>query len=343
MPAPFTRELKTLPIVNGVTFDFEPFELPLWLSNAHLQTILPTVLVKHDPEYRRELVLDSYQMSDVAYDFIDTDEPKPEGNQCYKTPLVVLFHGMEGSSANHYARTLATYVKQRGWHFVVGHFRSCGGVPVREDVVYHAGDSQETHHTLQVLAEHYETIYAVGVSLGGNLLARYMADYGDDAVCEAAVVFSAPLDLASATTAMESLVGRRLYIPYLLNPMLSKVLSQELDLTELNKITASERIQEFDEAFTAPRLGYRSPYDYYRQASAMPHLYKISKPTLIITAKDDPFLGINATAGDVSPSVVLYEPAHGGHIGFVRWKDKRLDTNWVPETALNFFETVASA
>lgn len=343
MPVLNLAELKTPPIINGNTFNFEPFEPPFWLSNAHLQTILPTVLVKHNPAYRRELILDSHQISKVAYDFIDNSEPQPQHNQRYKTPLIVLFHGMEGSSASHYARTLATYVEQQGWHFVVGHFRGCGGVPMSNEVVYHAGDSAETHHTLEVLAERYETIYAVGVSLGGNLLARYMADYADDAICAAAAVVSAPLDLASATTAMENLIGRRLYTPYLLNPMLTKVLSQQLDVTELNKITASERIQEFDEAFTAPHLGYRSPYDYYRQASALPHLHKISKPTLIITAKDDPFLGINATAGDVSNSVILYEPAHGGHIGFVRWKDKRLDTNWVPETALQFFNTAASA
>ncbi|PNK60812.1 YheT family hydrolase [Psychrobacter sp. FDAARGOS_221] len=315
----------------------------MWLNNPHIQTILPKLVIKQQPPYRRELVPDAADKSDVVYDFLDTDELHAADGSRYKTPLLVLFHGMEGSSQSHYARNMAAYVRARGWHFVVAHFRSCGGVEVRDDVVYHAGDSTETHYNLQLLAKRYETIHAAGVSLGGNLLAKYMSDYGVDAICESATVISAPLDLASATTAMESFFGRKLYTPYLLNPMLHKVLDQQLDLNELARIEATQRIAEFDEIFTVPRLGYRSPYDYYRQASALPHLHKIRKPTLIITAKDDPFLGIKPTLGDISDSVVLYEPAHGGHIGFIRWQHKRLDTNWIPETIVQFIEAVTES
>lgn len=326
-----------------ITFRPTPFKPPLWLTNPHVQTILPKFIQPESPLYRRKLAPDLDGLSEVAYDFIDANESLVDANSRYKTPLLVLFHGMEGSSNSHYARSLAHYAHAQGWHFVVGHFRSCGGVPVRDDVVYHAGDSNETHHTLQLLANRYETIHAVGISLGGNLLAKYMSDYADKAICESATVISAPLDLISATTAMETFIGRRLYTPYLLNPMLKKVLTQQLDLIELSKVEATRRITEFDEAFTVPRLGYRSPYDYYRQASALPHLHKICKPTLIITAKDDPFLGIKPTLGDISNSTMLYEPKHGGHIGFVRWQDNRLDTNWIPETVFQFIESLADA
>ena len=324
------------------TFQPKPFNPPIWLSNAHIQTILPKFIAPETPDYRRELVPDSNRQSEVAYDFLDADEAQPAEGERYKAPLVVLFHGMEGSSDSHYARALAYMVQAQGWHFVVAHFQSCGGVPVRDDVVYHAGNSLETHHMLRFLATRYETIHASGVSLGGNLLAKYMGDYGDEALCNSATVISAPVDLSSATLALETFIGRKLYTPYLLNPMLGKVLNQKLDLNELVNIEATQRIAEFDAAFTVKRLGYRSPYDYYRQASALPHLHKITKPTLIITAKDDPFLGITATEGDVSDSVVLYEPDHGGHIGFVRFQHKHFNINWIPETIVDFINHISS-
>lgn len=331
-----TTESETTAPTDTRHFAPAPFNPPMWLSNAHIQTILPKFVAPETPSYRRELQPDLAGLSEVAYDFIDADEPKPSEGELYKAPLVVLFHGMEGSSDSHYARSLGHMVQAQGWHFVVAHFQTCGGVPMRDDVVYHAGNSLETHYMLSFLASRYQTIHAVGVSLGGNFLAKYMGDYNDEALCDSASVISAPVDLVSATFAFETFIGRNVYTPYLLNPMLNKVLHQQLDIDELVKIEATKRIAEFDEAFTVKRLGYRSPYDYYRKASALPHLYKITKPTLMISAKDDPFLGVTATEADVSDSVTLYKPAHGGHIGFVRFKGKHFDINWIPENIIDF-------
>ncbi|WP_019672086.1 YheT family hydrolase [Psychrobacter lutiphocae] len=321
-------------------FNIKPFKTPLWLANPHIQTILPKFTMADAPSYRRALFLDSLNESEVAYDFYDAAESKPDPGKRYKTPIVVLFHGLEGSSQSHYARTLGHYVHAQGWHYVVAHFRSCGGTRVNGSVFYEAGDSFEVHHTLAYLTKRYESVYAVGTSLGGNVLAKYMGEYGDDALCNAASIISAPLELASSSMAMDKLLGRRIYTPYLLNPIINKALEYALSDEELAGIKASRRLSDFDHAFTAPRHGYRSKNDYYRQASAMPHLIGIKKPTMIVTALDDPFLGIIPSQADVSNKVLLCETKHGGHIGFINWKNKKINSDWMPEASLSFFKNL---
>lgn len=315
------------------------FKPPFWLKNPHLQTILPRYLVKYQPKYERVLFKDSLNESDVAFDFVQVDDEKDADGK-FTTPIVVLFHGMEGSSQSHYARTLARYVHDARLHFVVAHFRSCGGVAVSGKVFYNAGDTAEVHHYLSQIAKQYRTIYAVGVSLGGNALAKYMGEYGDDAIACRAVVVSAPVDLASASIAMQRPIGRYVYTPYLLNPILKKALANRLSEVEIHQLQSAKNISDFDHAFTAPRHGYVSKNDYYRQASALPFLSRVSKPTLIITATDDPFLGVVAGAGDVSQAVTLITTKHGGHIGFVDYdyQTKRFDLGFVPRSALGFFE-----
>lgn len=324
------------------TFHPTPFRPPFWLSNAHLQTILPKFFQPELPDYRRELFHDSLEESDIAYDYYDADSTQKGADGREQIPLVVLFHGMEGSSHSHYARTLAHAVHAKGWHFVVVHFRSCGGVPAKGTVFYEAGNTDEQRHALEKLQQDYATIYGIGVSLGGNALAKYMGEYGKAAVCKAAVVASAPVDLSSASFAMERFLGRRVYTPYLLNPIIKKAIQNNLTPEEVKAIQRINRISEFDDMFTAPRHGYRSKNDYYRRASALPHLIDIAKPTLIITAKDDPFLGITAGQADVSDTVTLLDTAHGGHIGFLGYKNRKFDLSWLPDTALAFFESVES-
>ncbi len=329
-------------IKNSAMMSNPTFRPPLWLKNPHLQTILPRFLVKYSPNYQRTLIKDSLNESDVAFDFILADDKKDEHGK-YTTPLIVLFHGMEGSSQSHYAKTLAKHIAQAGCHFVVAHFRSCGGVAVSGDVFYNAGDTQEVHHYLTYLSQRFAQIFAIGVSLGGNALAKYMGEYGDDAIAQKAVVVSAPVDLASAAVAMQRLAGKHIYTPYLLNPIIKKALDNRLSPNEIHALKHAKSIGDFDDVFTAPRHGFRSKNDYYRQASALPFLHAISKPTKIITAKDDPFLGLTATCGDVSVMVELMDTNHGGHIGFVDYdyQTRSFKLDFVAKQALTFFETGA--
>ncbi|CAM3513656.1 hypothetical protein GCM10016272_14120 [Psychrobacter glaciei] len=341
-------------------FSPAPFNPPFWLTNPHLQSILPKFFAPKAPTYRRVVEKDSLDESDIAYDFYDAHEPTLDtGNDAAleETPLIVLFHGMEGSSDSHYARVLAYEMHAQGWHFVVAHFRSCGGIPASGRVFYNAGDTGEVHHALENLRKQYAHIYAVGVSLGGNALAKYMGEYGDKALCDGAVVISAPVDMSSAALSMHSFLSHRIYTPYLLNPIIKKALANDITKEEIASIKAVNRISDFDDIFTAPRHGYRSNNHYYQSSSALPYLINVTKPLLLISAKDDPFIGFTATPNDVSDSVTILDTKHGGHIGYLRYrsdkkqsqseqakgkkaKASKFDINWIPETVSAYFNSI---
>ena len=333
-------------------FSPTPFKPPFWLSNPHLQSILPKFFAPKPPTYRRVIKPDSLGETDIAYDFYDAHALTESADQTpHQTPLIVLFHGMEGSSDSHYARALAYQIHAQGWHFVVAHFRSCGGIPAKGRVFYNAGDTDEVHHMLQTLREQYANIYAVGVSLGGNALAKYLGEYGDQALCKGAAVISAPVDMSSAALSMHSFLSHRIYTPYLLNPIIKKTLANDISPEVIASIKAVNRISDFDDIFTSPRHGYRSNNHYYYSASALPHLINVTRPLLLISAKDDPFLGFTATENDVSDTVTILDTEHGGHVGFIRYrtsKDKstplytqsRFDINWLPETVCAYFKHI---
>lgn len=361
-------------------FSPAPFKPPFWLTNPHLQSILPKFFAPKTPSYRRVIKQDSLCETDIAYDFYDAHPVQvledSENGKREQTPLIVLFHGMEGSSDSHYARALAYQMHAQGWHFVVAHFRSCGGIPANGRVFYNAGDTGEVHHMLENLRENYAHIYAVGVSLGGNALAKYMGEYGDNALCDGAAVISAPVDMSSAAITMHSFLSHRIYTPYLLNPIIKKALANDLSQDEINSIKAANRISDFDDIFTAPRHGYRSKNDYYHSSSALPYLRDVTRPLLLISAKDDPFIGFTATPNDVSDSVTILDTEHGGHIGYLRYrsdsqaknaqstnaqsindnaktkqagsngkkaKTSKFDINWIPETVSAYFKHIGVA
>ena len=329
-----------------------PFKPPFWLTNPHLQSILPKFFAPKTPDYRRVIKQDSLCETDIAYDFYDAHPVQDlENGKLEQTPLIVLFHGMEGSSDSHYARALAYQMHAQGWHFVVAHFRSCGGIPANGKVFYNAGDTGEVHHMLESLRENYAHIYGVGVSLGGNALAKYMGEYGDEALCDGAAVISAPVDMSSAAITMHSFLSHRIYTPYLLNPIIKKALANEITADEIASIKSVKRISDFDNIFTAPRHGYRSNNDYYHSSSALPHLRNVTRPLLLISAKDDPFIGFTATPNDVSDSVTILDTVHGGHIGYLRYrtsnsnvktpsKKSKFDINWIPETVSAYFNHI---
>ena len=340
------------------TFTYQEFKPPFWLTNPHLQSILPKFFAPKAPDYRRVVKKDSLGESDIAYDFYDAyplnTYNQTQTNTVDETPLIVLFHGMEGSSDSHYARVLAYQMHAQGWHFVVAHFRSCGGIPASGRVFYNAGDTGEVHHALENLCENYKNIYAVGVSLGGNALAKYMGEYGNKAICKGAAVISAPVDMSSAAITMHSFLSHRIYTPYLLNPIIKKALANDMSADEIAAIKAVNRISDFDDIFTAPRHGYRSNNDYYHSSSALPYLRDVTHPLLLISAKDDPFIGFTATPNDVSDSVTIIDTEHGGHIGYLRYrsdksttnisqangKKSKFDINWIPETVSAYFNYI---
>lgn len=301
-----------------------PIRPPFWVRGGNMETIYAKSLQGVVPDYRRELIADSYGEDVAAYDFIDAENDN--------APCVILLHGLEGSSRSHYAIELMRAVQAAGWHGCVAHFRSCGGVASRR--LYHSGDTREVAHMLNTLAQRYATLYVVGVSLGGNVLAKYLGEQGADTPVQAACVVSSPVNLQVSGRELERGLPYLLYTPYFLSTLMRKIPADVPQPT--HKIRS---LGAFDNAYTAPIHGFADKDDYYTRASAWPYLPKISVPTLLLNAQNDPFFPATylPTVRDVSPSVCLLQPTHGGHCGFVSGTG-RGHLRWLPETLLSFFQ-----
>lgn len=307
-------------------------DTPFWLHNGNAETIFAKLLQSAPPAYRRELLPDSTGKTQIAYDFVDAARPD--------APLVVLFHGLEGGSMSHYAVEMMKAVQRRGWHGVVAHFRGCGGIANTAPVFYHSGDTREIGFMLETLAARYPRIYAAGVSLGGNALAKYLGEEGAAAIPRAAAAVSAPVDLTAAGTRFDRGVTRLLYTRYFLRSLVPKAEAFPHFQTA-SPLKNCKTLGGFDDLFTAPLHGFTDRHDYYRRASCKPLLRSVRTPLLLLNAVSDPFLPPEAlpTAAEVSDAVTLLQPPYGGHVGFVNKSGGRLNIEWMPETVLHYFET----
>ena len=239
-------------------------------------------------------------------------------------PLLVLFHGLEGSTASHYALSFALEARQRGWGFVMPHFRGCSGELNRAPRAYHSGDHAEVGWFLTRLAERQGApVLAAGVSLGGNALMRWAGEVAEDAARTASAVVSicSPLDLTASGQAMGRGFNRQVYARMFLATMKPKALAkwqQHPGLFDRDRLAAARTLYDFDDVFTAPLHGFRDTGDYWARASAKPHLRAVRIPALALNARNDPFVPAASlpTRVDVSSCVELWQPKHGGHVGF---------------------------
>lgn len=239
-------------------------------------------------------------------------------------PLLVVFHGLEGSSASHYAEAFADVARSRGWACAVPHFRGCSGELNLAPRAYHSGDFVEIDWILRrFAAQHAGPVMAVGISLGGNALMRWAGEWGAEARQVVAGIASvcSPLDLAASGWAIGRGFNRQVYTRMFLKTMIPKALQkleQHPGLFDRQKLLAARDLYAFDNVFTAPLHGFSNTEDYWTRASAKPHLYKIGVPALVLNALNDPFIPVSSLpqAADVSSHVTLWQPAHGGHVGF---------------------------
>ena len=296
---------------------------PRWLPGGNLQTIWPALYARRTqgtaPVYRRE------RWDTPDGDFIDVDFVEvvvaPEAQ---RPPLLVLFHGLEGSSRSHYAEAFAAFAAARGWSFAVPHFRGCSGELNRAPRAYHSGDFEEIGWILaQMKSDHAGPVLAAGVSLGGNALLRWAEEAGDTAArtVQAVASISAPLDLAAGGHAIGKGFNRLVYTRMFLSSMKPKALAklvQHPGLFDRDTLLAARDLYAFDNVFTAPLHGFKNTDDYWTRGSAKPHLHAIRVPTLVVNALNDPFVpGASLPrAGDVGAHVTLWQPQHGGHVGF---------------------------
>jgi len=296
----------------------QQYRAPRWLVGGNAQTIWPALFSKRftgeAPTYRRE------RWATPDADFIDVDWQGEDSN----APLLVLFHGLEGSSGSHYAQAFAHWARHHGWRFVVPHFRGCSGELNLAPRAYHSGDFEEIGWVLQRLRSvHTGTICAVGVSLGGNALLRWAEEAGDSAAQTASVVcaVSSPIDLAAGGRAIGEGFNRQVYTRMFLRSMKPKAfakLAQHPGLFSREKLLAARDLYAFDDVFTAPLHGFKGTDDYWSRGSAKPHLPLIRIPALVLNARNDPFVPGSSlpSAHEVGRHVTLWQPPHGGHVGF---------------------------
>ena len=307
------------------------YNAPRWLPGGNLQTIWAAMYARRglagQPHYRRE------RWTAPDGDFIDVDfaESSSAGTAMpapSARPLLVLFHGLEGSSRSHYAEAFAEFASLQGWAFAVPHFRGCSGELNLAPRAYHSGDFEEVGWILARLRQQHDAagggpIFATGVSLGGNALMRWAGEAGADAsrFVSAVASISAPLDLAAGGLAIGRGFNKLVYTRMFLGTMKPKALAklaQHPGLFDREALRQVKDLYEFDNLFTGPLHGFRDADDYWARGSAKPHLHRIRVPALALNALNDPFVPAASlpSAQEAGSHVTLWHPAQGGHVGF---------------------------
>jgi predicted alpha/beta-fold hydrolase len=298
------------------------YRAPFWLPGGHAQTIWTSLCAKPvqglAPQFRRE------RWDAPDGDFIDVDWLQGLENA---KALLVLFHGLEGSSQGHYAQAFAGWAREQGLAYAVPHFRGCSGEINLAPRAYHSGDWQEIDWILRRFRREYQGfhIIAVGISLGGNALMRWAGEMGDEAakVVQAIASICSPLDLSAGGHGIGRGFNRLVYTPWFLRTMKPKALAkwnQHPNSFDKDKALNARTLYEFDDAFTAPLHGFRNVDDYWTRASAKPHLASIRIPALALNSRNDPFVPVCSLPRpqEVGKYVTLWQPKHGGHVGFAR-------------------------
>jgi len=293
---------------------------PAWLPGGNLQTIYAARLAQtyegDAPVYRRE------RWATPDADFIDLDWL--EGQFSSEKPLVVLFHGLEGTSQSHYALAFANYCSSKGLAYVVVHFRGCSGEINLAPRAYHSGDFEEIDWILQrIRSTRTGAIFCVGISLGGNALLRWAQEAGESAkqTVSAVAAVCSPIDLAASGMAIGRGFNRHVYTRMFLKTMRPKALlklKQFPGLFAKAAMDAARDLYDFDNVFTAPLHGFKNTEDYWKKASAKPRLNEIKIPALVVNALNDPFVPARSLphTREVGSCVTLWQPAQGGHVGF---------------------------
>jgi hypothetical protein len=287
---------------------------------GHLQTIAAVLFPPPPVSFQRE------RWDTPDGDFIDVDF----AGSAQAQRLAVLFHGLEGCSNSHYARLLARELPAAGWRVAIPHWRGCSGEPNRKPRAYHSGDTAEVDWILRKFST---PVDAIGISLGGNALLKWLGERGAAAapLVRRAATVSAPLDLAAAGHALDRGINRLLYTRMFLSTLKPKSLAQLQRFPALfdqTRLRRARTFREFDDIYTAPLHGFRDVDHYWSSSSSGPWLDRIRVPTLVINARNDPFLpeqALEAASAKAAGSVLLEFPRTGGHVGFRgEWLCRRL-------------------
>ncbi len=305
------------------------YQPPFFLFNAHLETIYPALL--------RRVPLQAYTRERIAtpdQDFLDLDWVKQDAGR-----LVIISHGLEGNSQRSYIKGMARMCLANNFDVLTWNYRGCSEEMNRELRFYHSGATDDVGVVVNhAIACGYTNITLIGFSLGGNLTLKYIGEQQPPKEVKKAVAFSVPLDLHSSCIQI-SRPSNRIYSERFLKSLKKKIITKaafrkELDIKGIDAIAS---LIEFDDQFTAPIHGFKNAVDYYTQSSSLQFLTRITIPTLIINAQNDPFLSKDcypAAALHDHPFAKFESPAYGGHVGFAQFNKNGL--YWSEERAMEF-------
>lgn len=317
------------------------YEPPTRLWNGHLQTIIPSLFRKVEVSYVRE------RIETPDDDFLDLDwryaDDELIDTQAHSS-LIILSHGLEGSSASPYLAGMVKYLTKNGFDCLAWHYRSCSGELNRQKRFYHIGETSDLNFVIQyALSKGYSSIYLMGFSAGGNVTLKYLGEQGQaiPSAIKKAVVFSVPLDIMGSARRLEQ--WDSLVYNYRFNRTLKRKVMQKAALMPgvfpTEAVLKARSIREFDNLFTAPMNGFRDVTDYYTRSSSLQFIPSIAITTLIVNAKNDPFLSpecFPATLARELPNVWMEFPEQGGHCGFPSKSGGIQGTYWSEERALSF-------
>lgn len=315
-----------------------PFEPAPWLLGGHAQTVL-SWFIRRAPD--AGLRLERWTTPDDDFLRVHLREGAPD------KPAAVLLHGLEGCAQSSYLVVLANMLLARGWSIAAMEHRSCGGEMNRAKRMYHSGETSDLAFVVRALAERWPSkpIYIAGYSLGGNVTAKWLGETGEATpeVVRAAAVVSAPFNLLVSGPNMDS-GARRLYVKHFLRTLIPKALAKERQYPgclDPERVRRSRTFWEFDTYATAALHGFRDADDYYAKVSCGQFLPNIRRPTLLLSAADDPFNPASTLPRETakaSPYLHAQFPDQGGHVGFVA-RGTRDDARWwAEEQIVRFFE-----
>ncbi|MCG1036622.1 YheT family hydrolase [Polaribacter sargassicola] len=309
--------------------DFSPSFL---FKNAHLNTIYRSVFTKEFDNYSRK------RITTWDNDFIDLDFSLI-GSQT----LVLLIHGLEGSSKSNYIISTTNHLNKKGLDAVCFNLRGCSGDDNLLLGTYHSGKTEDVDFVINHLLKNYDykNIVLLGFSLGGNLTLKYIGEKAENVSpkIKSAMAVSVPIDIATGEIELEK-SKNKLYLNRFLKSMKIKILKKSKKFPEFyldkNKVIKAKRFKDLENLYTVPVFGFKNPEDYWTKASSKPYLSKIKIPTLLINSKDDSFLSKECfpyEEANASKNFFFETTNYGGHCGFIssfnssknKWLENRLE------------------
>lgn len=313
------------------------FHPPAFLRNGHIQTILPAFLPR-----RLGLAFERQRLELNDGDFLDLDWVRTGSER-----LAIITHGLVGSSDDSYIRGMAAALQTAGWDGLAWNLRGCGQELNRLPRFYHSGETGDLGAVIRLAASQYSRIALIGFSLGGNLTLKYLGEAKPHPAVMGAVAVSVPIDLAASARALDQRWSNRIYRRRLIKSLIVKVEAKALrfpDQIDVNRIRTIRTFQEFDDRYTAPMHGFRDAADYWHKSSARQYLARVTIPTLLLNARNDPFLAPECfpfTEAEQNSAVFFEAPESGGHLGFIDFV--RGSDPWFEWRIVDFLATVMPA